>query len=58
MDGKAAKQRRVASYLRPTSPINLKLIQKYQQTEPSIISKYTDVTYHKGSVCGGSNIGL
>ena len=31
-----------------TFPIHLKLIQKYQQAEPSIKSKYIDGTYHKG----------
>ena len=30
-------------------PINLKLIQKYQWAEPSIIAKYKDGTYQKGS---------
>ena len=41
-----------------TFPINLKLIQKYQREEPSIIAKYKDGTYHKGYFCGGSNIDL
>ena len=35
--------------------INLKLIQKYQQTEPSITDKYEDGTYHKGYFREGSN---
>ena len=37
-------------------PINLKLIAKYQWKEPSLLAKYKDGTYHKGSFCGGSNI--
>ena len=36
-------------------PINLKLIQKYQQLEPSIRAKYKDGTYYKGYFHGGSN---
>ena len=39
-------------------PIYLKLIQKYQRSEPSIIAKYEDCTYHKGYFCGGSNIDI
>ena len=39
-------------------PINLKLIQKYQQSEPSIIAKFENGTYHKGFFCGDSNIGI
>ena len=39
-----------------TFPINLKLIQKYQGTEPSIKAKYKDGTYHTSSFRGGSNI--
>ena len=38
--------------------INLKWIQKHQQVEPIIKDKYKDGTYHKGSVCGCSNIDL
>ena len=38
--------------------INLKTIQKYQCSEPSIIAKYKDGTYHKGYSCGGSNTNL
>ena len=38
-----------------TFPINLKLIQKYQRSEPSIIAKYKNGTYHKGYFCGASN---
>ena len=38
--------------------INLKLTPKHQRAEPSIIDKYKDGTYHKGSFCGGSNIDL
>ena len=41
-----------------TFPIYLKLIQKYQHPEPSLMSKYKNGTYHKGSFRGGSNIGL
>ena len=41
-----------------TFPINLKFIQKYQRTEPSIKAKYKDGTYHKGSFHRGSNIDL
>ena len=36
-------------------PINLKLVQKYQQVEPIITAKYNEGTYHKGSFCGGNN---
>ena len=36
-------------------PINLKLIQKYQRSEPILMTKYKNGTYHKGSLCGGSN---
>ena len=39
-------------------PINLKLMQKYQRLEPSIIAKYKTGTYQKGYFCGGSNIDL
>ena len=38
--------------------INLKLIQKYQRKESSIIAKYKYGMYHKGYFCGGSNIYL
>ena len=41
-----------------TFPINLKLIQKYQRTEPSIKAKYKDDTYHKGYFWGGSYIDI
>ena len=40
------------------SPINLKLIQKYQRTEPSIGSKYKDGMFHKSSLREVSNIHL
>ena len=36
-------------------PINLKLIQKYQRLELSIIAKYKYGMYHKDSFCGGIN---
>ena len=39
-----------------TFPINLKLIQKHQRSEPSIPDKYKDGTYHNGSFRGGTNI--
>ena len=39
-------------------PINLKLIQLYQQLEPSITSKNKYGTYHKGYFCGVSNTDL
>ena len=38
-----------------TFPINLKLIKKYQQTEPILMSKYKDGTYHTGSFREVSN---
>ena len=38
--------------------INLKLIQKYQQSESSILAKYKNGTHHKGYFRGGSNIDL
>ena len=41
-----------------TFPINLKFIKTYQRLEPSIITKYKDGTYQKGSFCGGSNFDL
>ena len=31
---------------------------QYQQMEPIFMSKYEDVTYHKGYFCGGNNIDL
>ena len=34
------------------------MIQRYQRAEPSIIAKYKNGTYHKGSFHGGSNIDL
>ena len=37
-------------------PNNLKLIQRYQRTEPSLMAKYKYGTYHPGSFSGGSNI--
>ena len=37
-------------------PINLKLIQRYQLSEPSITSKYEDGKYHKGYFRGVSNM--
>ena len=39
-------------------PINIKLIPKYQQTEPSLLVKYKDGTYHKGSSFRRINIYL
>ena len=39
-------------------PINLKLIQKYQRSEPSIRSKYKHGAYHKGYFRGVSIIDL
>ena len=39
-------------------PIDLKLIKKYQWSEPSIIHKYKNGTHHKGSFFGISNIDL
>ena len=41
-----------------TFPINLKLIQKYQRAEPSLMAKKGDGTYDRGSFGGGSNIDL
>ena len=41
-----------------TFPISLKLIQKYQQAEPSIKAKYEYGTYYKVSFRGVSNIDL
>ena len=38
-----------------TFPNNLKPIQKYQRSELSIIDKYINGEYHKGSFCGFSN---
>ena len=39
-------------------PINLKMIEKYQRTEPSLMDEYKNGTYHTYSFCGGSNIDL
>ena len=39
-------------------PINLKFIQRYQRAETSIISKYKNGTYHKGSFRGVRNIDI
>ena len=39
-------------------PISLKLIRKYQQSEPSVIAKDKNGTYHKGSFIGVSNTDL
>ena len=39
-------------------PINLNIIDQYQQTGPSLMDKYEDGTYYKGSFRGGSNIDL
>ena len=44
--------------LEGTFPIHLKLIQKYQRSEPSLMAKYKNGTYHKGSFHVGSNIDL
>ena len=41
-----------------TSPINLKLIAKYQRTEPSLMAKFKYGTFHKGSFRGGIKIFL
>ena len=41
-----------------TFPVNLKLIKQHQQTEPSLLSKYKDGTYHTGYFHGESNIYL
>ena len=41
-----------------TFPINFKLIQKYQRSEPIILAKYKYGTYHKGYFSGGGNIDL
>ena len=41
-----------------TFPINLKLIQIYQWEEPSIIAKYKNGKYHKGSYSGVINIDI
>ena len=38
--------------------MNLKIDPKYQQSEPSIILKYKNGTYHNGYFRGGSNIDL
>ena len=39
-----------------TFPINLKLIEKYQQTEPILMANYEDGMYHTGSFSGESNV--
>ena len=39
-------------------PMNLKLIQKYQRSKPTIRDKYKNGTYHKCYFLGGSNIDL
>ena len=36
-------------------PINLRLVQRYQQMEPSLMSKYEYGAYHKGCFGGGGN---
>ena len=41
-----------------TFPINLKFIQEYQRSEPSIIAKYKIGTYQKVFFSGGINIDL
>ena len=41
-----------------TFPINFKLIEKYQRTEPILMNKYKYGMYHTGSYSGGSNIDL
>ena len=41
-----------------TFSINLKLITQYQRTEPSLMAKYKDGTYHKGYFCGLSNVDI
>ena len=38
--------------------INLKLIAKHQRTEPSLMAKYKDATYHKDYFCRWINIGI
>ena len=38
-----------------TFPINLDLIQEFKRSEPSIIAKYKNGAYHKGSFCGYIN---
>ena len=38
--------------------IDLKIIEKYQRTEPSLMARYKDGTYHTGYFRGGSDIGL
>ena len=41
-----------------TFPINLKFIKQYQRSEPSLMPKYKNGTYHKGAFIGGSNDNL
>ena len=62
---KSTYQREILSEINDTEEltevtflINLKLIQTYQRSEPSIIAKYKNGMYHKGYFCGGSNIYL
>ena len=38
--------------------INLKLIDQHKRKESSLMTKYKEGTYHKGSICGGINIYL
>ena len=37
-------------------PINIKLIEQYQQKNPRLLAKYKEGTYKNGSVCGESNV--
>ena len=41
-----------------TFPINLKIIDQYQQKDPILKAKYNVGTYQKRFFCGGSNIYL
>ena len=41
-----------------TFTINLIFIQRHQQAEPSLMSKYKNGAYHKGNCFGGSNDNL
>ena len=45
----------IEEILECTFPINLKLIQKYKRTEPSLMAKYKGVTCRKCSFRRGSN---
>ena len=38
-----------------TFPINFKLTQRYQRSEPSLMAKYKNSTYHTDYFCGGIN---